>query len=276
MRTRLSTEGRNLELLVQDPGEGIAPENLRKIFDPFFTTKPEGKGVGLGLAVVYGIIQAHDGDIDVQSTPGCGTTFTVSLPLAVAEGYARGGDSGLIAGRTGPLKIAMAMIGRLDPDIFDQARARHRRVVRLRDAVQRCAPLEIPDAAFDERRRQYSSVAFMLALARGCSGGVDRVIGLTECDLFIPMLTFVFGQAQLGGRVALVSLARLRQQFYGAAADPELLRLRLMKEIGHELGHSFGLIHCPDRDCVMSLATSIQEVDRKTVDFCRSCGVLVG
>jgi archaemetzincin len=137
--------------------------------------------------------------------------------------------------------------------------------------VRRCEPLGIPSGSFDARRKQFSSVAFMLALARGSFGDADRVIGLTGCDLFIPMLTFVFGQAQLGGRVALVSLARLRQEFYGAAPDPELLRLRLDKEIGHELGHSFGLIHCPDRGCVMSLATSIQDVDRKSADFCHSC-----
>ena len=66
---------------VSDNGEGILPENLAKIFDPFFTTKPEGKGVGLGLAVSYGIIEAHGGDIEVKSTVGEGTTFTVSLPL---------------------------------------------------------------------------------------------------------------------------------------------------------------------------------------------------
>ena len=68
-------------LHVSDNGEGILPENLTKIFDPFFTTKPEGKGVGLGLAVSYGIIEAHGGDIEVKSAVGEGTTFTVSLPL---------------------------------------------------------------------------------------------------------------------------------------------------------------------------------------------------
>ena len=68
-------------LTVSDNGEGILPENLAKIFDPFFTTKSEGKGVGLGLAVSYGIIQAHGGEIEVKSAVGQGTTFTVSLPL---------------------------------------------------------------------------------------------------------------------------------------------------------------------------------------------------
>ena len=68
-------------LTIRDNGDGIPPENLAKIFDPFFTTKPEGKGVGLGLAVSYGIIQAHGGDIEVKSPPGEGTTFTVWLPV---------------------------------------------------------------------------------------------------------------------------------------------------------------------------------------------------
>ena len=137
--------------------------------------------------------------------------------------------------------------------------------------VQCSTPIETPAGSFDARRNQYSSVAFMLALAHGVFGNAERVIGLTECDLFIPMLTFVFGQAQLRGRIALVSVARLRQEFYGAPGDPDLFRLRMSKEIGHELGHSFGLIHCPDRGCLMSLATSIQDVDRKTADFCHSC-----
>ena len=137
------------------------------------------------------------------------------------------------------------------------------------------APIAIPEGAYDSRRKQFSSVAFMLALARAVPGDEDRLVGLTECDLFIPMLTFVFGQAQLRGRIALVSLARLRQEFYGVAPDPDLLEGRLEKEISHELGHSFGLIHCPDRECVMSLAISIQEVDRKKAEFCHSCGRLV-
>jgi two-component system NtrC family sensor kinase len=75
-------------LAVADNGEGIPPENLARIFDPFFTTKSEGKGVGLGLAVSYGIIQAHGGDIEVKSAAGAGATFTVSLPL---EQPAQGG-----------------------------------------------------------------------------------------------------------------------------------------------------------------------------------------
>lgn len=80
IRTHLANAD-EVELSVQDTGEGIAPENLAKIFDPFFTTKADAKGVGLGLAVVYGIVKAHDGDVEVTSKRNEGTTFKVTLPL---------------------------------------------------------------------------------------------------------------------------------------------------------------------------------------------------
>jgi len=81
IRTRLIAQEESVEFSVQDTGEGIAPENLSRIFDPFFTTKADGKGVGLGLAVLYGIVKAHEGEVEVVSQPNHGTTFTVSLPL---------------------------------------------------------------------------------------------------------------------------------------------------------------------------------------------------
>ncbi len=85
-------------LEIEDDGEGIARENLDHIFDPFFTTKEEGKGVGLGLAVVYGIVDSHGGEIEVASTPGQGTTFRVKLPL-VEEGAGEGQRGEADAGR---------------------------------------------------------------------------------------------------------------------------------------------------------------------------------
>ena len=86
VRTRLLTQEDCVELCVSDTGEGISPENLAKIFDPFFTTKAEGKGVGLGLAVLYGIVKAHDGEVEVTSTKNIGTTFTVTIPLKPKNG----------------------------------------------------------------------------------------------------------------------------------------------------------------------------------------------
>jgi len=68
-----------------DTGVGIPPEIIDKIFEPFFTTKPPGKGTGLGLSIVYGIIQRHGGEIKAESAPGCGTTFTITLPQKSLE-----------------------------------------------------------------------------------------------------------------------------------------------------------------------------------------------
>jgi two-component system NtrC family sensor kinase len=83
--TRVSSDGKSAVIEVRDTGSGMSPEVLDKIFDPFFTTKEEGKGVGLGLAVVYGIIESHGGDIDVTSRVGTGSVFTVTLPLRAAD-----------------------------------------------------------------------------------------------------------------------------------------------------------------------------------------------
>jgi two-component system NtrC family sensor kinase len=98
IRTRTRADGSAVVIAVEDNGEGIAPEHLAKVFDPFFTTKPEGKGVGLGLAVTYGIVQAHGGDIEVTSRTREGTCFSVILPLAAhAEPAGPGESSGPVA-----------------------------------------------------------------------------------------------------------------------------------------------------------------------------------
>jgi two-component system, NtrC family, sensor kinase len=94
--TRVVESGDRLVLEVQDDGEGIAPETLDRIFDPFFTTKEEGKSLGLGLAVVYGIVESHGGEIGVRSTVGQGATFSVTLPLRPEPGQTDGeGASGV-------------------------------------------------------------------------------------------------------------------------------------------------------------------------------------
>jgi archaemetzincin len=132
-----------------------------------------------------------------------------------------------------------------------------------------------PEAARDAKRGQYSSPVLLQEMARRLADDSFRLLGITGRDVFMPALTFVFGQAQLGGRVALISLARLRQEFYRIPADPLLCMERACKEALHELGHTFGLTHCVERACVMSLANTIQHVDLKVVGFCPSCATLL-
>lgn len=139
--------------------------------------------------------------------------------------------------------------------------------------IKRLAPLPIPEGAYDPKRKQYHSVEIMKMLAQLAPGPEGRIIGVTEADLAIPMLTFLFGQAQLNGPIAVVSLCRLRQEFYGLPPDTVLLRERTVKEVLHELGHTFGLAHCPEPKCPMSLATHVEVVDAKTDRYCERCGL---
>jgi two-component system NtrC family sensor kinase len=81
IKTGLTEDAKAVEIKISDTGYGISKENLEKVFDPFFTTKEVGKGTGLGLAVTYGIIDGHNGTIDVESEVGKGTTFVIRLPL---------------------------------------------------------------------------------------------------------------------------------------------------------------------------------------------------
>lgn len=141
--------------------------------------------------------------------------------------------------------------------------------------VRRLSPLALPAGSFDEQRGQWNSVLLLRQLLAAAPSGCVRILGVTECDLFIPMLTFVFGQAQLNGLAALVSMARLRQEFHGFAPDAEVLRARVRKEAMHELGHTFGLIHCPEPECVMSLSIQVQQVDTKYEWYCDGCGQAV-
>lgn len=141
--------------------------------------------------------------------------------------------------------------------------------------ARRSGPLPEPGSAYDPQRRQYSSTHMLRMLAKNVPSDAGRLLGITERDIYIPMLSFIFGQAQLGGSVALISLARLRQEFYHLPSDPGLLLERACKEAMHELGHTFGLTHCLDPRCTMSLSTSLQQVDAKSRMFCRSCTVLL-
>lgn len=86
--------GDYVELKVSDTGVGIHPENINLIFDPYFTTKSPGEGSGMGLAVVYGIVERYGGKISVDSTPGSGSTFTVYLPITKTHGSGRFIESG--------------------------------------------------------------------------------------------------------------------------------------------------------------------------------------
>lgn len=137
------------------------------------------------------------------------------------------------------------------------------------------------DPFYDEQRGQYNSTAILHQLNRRIStpdadAGIHPcndvcVIGITRRDLFIPILTYVFGEAALEGDVAVVSYHRFRNELYGLSPNRQLMIERLRKVAIHELGHTFGLVHCTLQYCVMHAASYVEELDLKGHEFCPFC-----
>lgn len=128
----------------------------------------------------------------------------------------------------------------------------------------------VPARAYDPHRRQYRS-DLLLTMLSGDPHPDGKILGVTDIDLFIPVLTFVFGEAQLSGRAAVVSSRRLRNEVYGMEPDESTLDDRLVKEAMHELGHTFGLLHCYNPQCVMQTSTYAELIDLKPPTYCASC-----
>lgn len=130
---------------------------------------------------------------------------------------------------------------------------------------------ENPEYAYDRTRDQYNGKLILKHLSEAYRPDTLGIMGITNIDMYVPILKYVYGLAQLEGRCAVISLQRLRPQFYDQQPDRSLLLTRAEKTASHELGHSFGLTHCRNRRCVMYPSTRIEDTDRKQQDFCPTC-----
>lgn len=128
-----------------------------------------------------------------------------------------------------------------------------------------------PPAAFEPKRNQYYARKIIEIILQDLPDDCEKMICVTDVDLCTPVLTFVYGEAQLNGKIAVVSTKRLRQEFYGMPQNDELLLERLVKECLHELGHCYGLVHCSSKYCVMYFSSNILNIDNKQSNYCVNC-----
>jgi len=133
--------------------------------------------------------------------------------------------------------------------------------------------LVIPEGALDEARAQYRSDVILGSVEEQVSRQteLERILGVVDVDIFVPPLSFVFGEARCPGSAALISLFRLRPEFYRQRPDVEVFLERAEKEAVHEIGHTLGLKHCSNPFCVMHFSNSIFDTDRKQSLFCSRC-----
>ncbi|MCX7974015.1 MAG: archaemetzincin family Zn-dependent metalloprotease [Candidatus Aminicenantes bacterium] len=130
----------------------------------------------------------------------------------------------------------------------------------------------LPGEAFNFQRKQYLS-SYILRTAKSYLNlkEDEKALLIADVDLYAEGLNFVFGEAEINGSIAIISLVRLRESFYGRPEKKEIFESRVKKEAVHELGHVFGLKHCSSSQCVMYFSNSLADTDRKSWEFCLRC-----
>ena len=170
------------------------------------------------------------------------------------------------------MKVGILPVGKMDSDVLNRIAENLRMVFTEAEVAASSEVLQVPQEAFNKMRQQYRSDTILNTIR--CLAENDhffRMLGVTDVDLFIPRLNFVFGQAECPGKAALISLFRLRPEFYGRPSNVQVTIDRGTKEAAHEIGHTLGLKHCENPFCVMYFSSSIFETDRKQSLFCNKC-----
>jgi archaemetzincin len=174
-----------------------------------------------------------------------------------------------LLGVTTEQRDAPAPRGETSLDLLDDLAAALARVFRVSCHVRE-DHLAV-DFALEPSRCQYHSTAILQRMQSLVLDPDIHLLGVTGLDLYVPVLTYVFGEAQLEGNCSLVSSHRLRDEFYGLPPNFRVLQERLAKEAIHELGHNVGLRHCLDWRCVMASSHNVERIDSKSGEFCTAC-----
>ena len=167
--------------------------------------------------------------------------------------------------------IGVVSLGAVDEIVSKSVAANILGYLRLETVT--APPLACPKDAFDKNRMQYNAGRILEALEATVSDKYEKVIAIVDVDLFVPIMTYVFGEARQGGTCALVSFQRLKKNTDGSVPAPGLLLERTAKVALHELGHLFNLGHCRDERCLMHFTGGLRDLDRAPPYFCRYCTI---
>ncbi|MHC4358884.1 MAG: archaemetzincin family Zn-dependent metalloprotease [Planctomycetota bacterium] len=171
-----------------------------------------------------------------------------------------------------PRAVRMVPVGEVQEELLSQLADSLREDLGV--VVQLGPRMEVPAHAYKARRNQYFSTEILRKMNEMKPGGKSYLLGVTEVDLYVPTLNFVLGEALPFKNVAIISLHRLREEFYEKPPDEPLLYKRMLTEAVHELGHLWGMRHCPNPDCVMFFSNTLVDTDRKSSGFCDKCKVI--
>jgi archaemetzincin len=165
--------------------------------------------------------------------------------------------------------LQLLPIGKVDDGLMQDLRPAIEETFRVPCKV---LPVRLdPEFAYHGERQQYHSSEILRRMQSFLTADSWRMLGVAAVDLYIPILTFVFGEAQVGGPCAVISAHRLRQEFYGLPPEPELFRQRVIKEAVHEVGHTLNLTHCDDYRCAMAPSHAVEWIDIKERTLCSAC-----
>ena len=165
--------------------------------------------------------------------------------------------------------VHLLAVGKIDSSLLEELRTTLSRSLRVQCGI-RGLRLD-PTPSYHAERQQFCSSEILQQMTRLIRAGDWRLLAVADVDLYIPILKYVFGEAQIGGPCAVVSIFRLRQEFYGLDRDDALLSQRLLKESVHELGHTLGLHHCEDYQCAMASSHAVEWIDLRETVLCEAC-----
>lgn len=168
--------------------------------------------------------------------------------------------------------IGILPLGPIDPDILRRLRTALSKFLPMPVRVLRPQPL--PQQTYHVIRNQYNAIQLLEILIDQQENKAFRILGVTAGDLFIPIFTFIFGEAQLNGKTAIISVFRPRGDAEGPSVSRQVLLMRLLKLSLHELGHTFGLKHCLEDGCVMQFSSNLEKLDQKKLSLCKYCQIL--